>query len=129
MGPVNHVGGPARTSRLVVVHFSGVFDDVVKPESFFWGCFFVYFAFRVPEKKFFPFLLALNEFFGHLFAHEFGQVDIPFAIGEEGNPPLSFFFIPFGVVDDHFDLFWLHEHIQNGRKLLDLFFLVPYGVK
>lgn len=43
--------------------------------------------------------------------------------------PLPFFFIPFRIVDDIFQLIVVHEYADDSLEFFDLFFLVSDGIK
>ena len=60
---------------------------------------------------------------------EFGEVDHPLPIGEVGYDPFSPLLVPLRIVDDSFKLVIVHENADDGLELLNLFFLIPDGVK
>ena len=81
----------------------------------------------VPEDDLFSIPLLLN----HLLAHavEFGEIDHPLPVGEVGHNPLPPLLVPLGVVYDGLELVIVHENADDGLELLNLFLLIPDGVK
>lgn len=129
MSSIYYICSPTSTARVIFMHLSSVLYDIIESETLIWGDFFLIVAFWVSEIELLLVLLTLHMVFSHLFTHQFRKVNILFTICEEGNFPFSLFLIPLRVVDDHFNLLWIHEHIKDGRKLFDLLLLVSDSIK
>lgn len=129
MCSINDIGRPTLTTRLMVGNSSGVFHDVIEPESVLWRAPLLLIPLGVSEKKLFFILFCFYHIFSHLFAHKFGEVNIFFSVGEVGYFPFPFFLIPFWAVDDHINLVTGHKHIEDGWELFDLFLLVSDSIE
>ncbi len=126
MRSVYHVGGLApRVAQLLVACPPRVLHDVVQSESLFWRWFLLVVPFRVTEVKLLFLLFSLDIIFGDLLRLQLGQVHILLSVSKKGHFPLTFFLIPLRVIHYHINLFTVHQHIQNRRKFLNLFLLVP----
>ena len=129
MCPIDNIGGSSCISAIMVVDLSCIFDNIIEFETLIRWNFLLIVSFRVAEEKFLLLFFSLYKILGHLFAHQFGKIDIFLSISKERYFPLSFFFVPFGIVDYLINLIRTHQYVKNCRELFYLLFLVPYRIK
>ncbi len=130
MSPVDDVRCLAPlVANLLVACSPCVLDYVVQSEPILWRAPLLSVPLGVSEMELLLFLFGLDEVLGHLFALEFGQVDVLLAVGEVGHLPLPLLLVPLRVVDNHIDLITGHEHVHDGGELLDLLLLVADGIE
>ena len=92
-----------------------------------WPFIWIFISSGIPEDNLFSLFFLLDHISGH--AMQFREIDHSFSIGKMWDMPLPPFLIPLGIIDDGIELIVVHQDIDDGLKLFDLFFLVTYGIK
>lgn len=129
MCPIDDICGSSCISIIMVVDLSCIFDNIIEFKTLIRWDFLLIVSFRVTEEKFLLLFFSFYKILGHFFAHQFGKIDIFLSISKERYFPLSFFFIPFRIVDNLINLIGTHQYVKNRWKFFNLFFLIPYRIK
>ena len=129
MCPIDNICGSSCISVVIIIDLSCIFYNIIELETFIGWNFLLIVSFRVAEEKFLFLLFSLYKIFSHLFTHQFGKIDIFLSVSKERYLPLSFFLIPFRIVDYLINLIRTHQYVKDRWKFFNLFLLIPYRIE